>query len=236
MGKRETRYVRLFGDYKVTINPVLQGDKYPLPRIGDSFAKMAGCKRFSKINFNNAYLQMEVEEDAKQYLTVNTHKGLFKYNRLPFGIKTAPSIWQRAMEQTLQGIPGVEVMLDDIIVTGKSDAENLENLEAALRRLAEKDLQINAKKCREIDHDGLHKTKAKIEAVQKALRPQDVRSLRGFLGLVNYYHRFLFNFPSALHPLNQLLEKDQKWMWSNECEQAFGEAKSLITSEQIIVH
>ena len=86
------------------------------------------------------------------------------------------------MEQTLQGIPGVEVMLDDIIVRGKSDAEHLENLEAVLRRLAEKDLRINAKKCRffmerieycghEIDHDGLHKTKAKIEAVQKGTTP-----------------------------------------------------------------
>ena len=239
--------VRLCGDYKVTINPVLREDKYPLPRIEDMFAKMTGGKRFSKIYLKNAYLQMEVEEDSKKYLTINTHKGLFKYNRPPFGIKTAPSIWQRAMEQTLQGIPGVDDMLDDIIVTGKSDAEHLENLEAILRRLAEKDLRINAKKCRffmerieycghEIDHDGLHKTKAKIEAVQKAPHPQDVSSLRGFLGLVNYYHRFLPNLASVLHPLNQLLEKDQKRMWSKECEQVFDEAKSLITSEQVLVH
>ena len=171
--------------------------KYLLPLIEDIFAKMARGKRFSKIDLKNAYLimQMEVEEDSKQYLTINARKSPFKYNRLPFGIKTAPSIWQRAMEQTLQGIPGMEVMLDDIIVTGKSDAEHLENLEAVLRRLAEKDLQINAKKCRsfmerieycdhEIDHDGLHKTKAKIEAMQEAQHPQDVSRLRGFLGQV----------------------------------------------------
>ena len=144
VAKRETKDVRLCGDYKVTINPVLREDKYPLPRIEDIFAKM----RFSKIYLKNAYLQMEVEEDSKQYLTINTHKGLFKYNRLLFGIKTAPSIWQRAMEQTLQGIPGVEVMLDEFPFTGKSDAEHLENLEAVLRRLAEKALRINAKKCR----------------------------------------------------------------------------------------
>ena len=203
VAKRETKDVRLCGDYQVTINPVLREDKYPLPHIEDIFAKMAGGKRFSKIDLKNAYLQMEVGEDSKKYLTIKTHKGLFKYNRLPFGIKTAPSIWQRAMEQTLQGIPGREVMLDDIIVTGTSDAEHLENLEAVLRRLAEKDLRINAKKCRffmerieycghEIDHDGLHKTKAKIEAVQKAPHPQDVSRLRGFLGLVNYYHRFFY--------------------------------------------
>ena len=75
---------------------MLLEDKYPLPRIEDIFAKMAGGKRFSKINPKNAYLQIEVTEDSKQYLTINPHKGLFEYNRLPFGIKTAPSIWQRA--------------------------------------------------------------------------------------------------------------------------------------------
>ena len=84
----------------------------------------------------------------------------------------------------------------------------------------------------EIDYDGLHK----IEAVQKAPRPQDVSSLRGFLGLVNYYHRFLPNLASVIHPLNQLLEKDHKWMRSKECEQVYDEAKSLITSGQVLVH
>ena len=115
------------------------------------------------------------------------------------------------------------------------------------RKLAEKDLRINAKKCRsfmerseycghEIDHDGLHKTKAKIEAMQKAPHPQDVSSLRGFLGFVNYYHSFFPNLASVLHPLNQLLKKDQKWMCSKECEHALDEAKSLITSEQVLVY
>ena len=128
VAKRDTKDVRLCGDYKVTINPVIREDKFPLPRVEDIFAKMAGGKRFSKIDLKNTYLQMEVEETSKQCLTINTHKGLFQYNRLPFGIKTAQSIWQRAMEQTLQGIPNVEVMLDDIIVTGKSDAAHLETL------------------------------------------------------------------------------------------------------------
>ena len=196
MAKRDTTYVRLCGDYNVTINPVIREDKFPLPRVEDIFAKMTGRKRFSKIDLKSAYLQMEVEE-TKQYLTINTHKGLLRYNRLPFGIKTAPSIWHRAMEHKLQGIPKVEVMLDDSIVTGKCDAAHLENLEPVLKRLAEKNLPINVQKCRfflerieycghETDKDGLHKTNAKIEAVQNVPRPQDVCSARGFLGLVNY--------------------------------------------------
>ena len=116
-----------------------------------------------------------------------------------------------------------------------------------LKRLAEKNLRINVQKCRfflerieycghEIDKDGLHKTNAKIEAVQNAPRPQDVSSVRGFLGLVNYYHRFLPNLSSVLHLLNKLLEKDHKWEWSHECEDAFKEAKRLVTSEQVLAH
>ena len=131
-------------------------------------------------------------------------------------------------------------MLDDIIVTGKSDAAHLENLEAVLKRLAEKNLRINVQKCRffmerieycghEIDKDGLHKTNAKIGAVQNAPRPQYVSSVRGFLELVNYYHRFLPNLSSVLHTLNQLLDKDHTWEWSRECEDAFKEAKRLFT-------
>ena len=166
---------------------------------------------------------MEVEETSKQYLTINTHKGLFQYNRLPFGIKAAPSIWQWALEQTLQGIPNVDVMLDDIIVTGKSHAAHLESLEAVLKRLAGKNLRINVQKflerieyCgHEIDKDGLHKTNAKIEAVQNAPRPQAVSSVRLFIELVNYYYSFFLpNISSVLHPLNKLLEKDHKREWS----------------------
>ena len=79
-------------------------------------------------------------------------------------------------------------------------------------------------------------TKAKIEAVQNAQRHQDVSSVRGFLGLVNYYHRFLPNISSVLHPLNQLLENENKWEWSRECEDAFKKAKRLVTSEQVLAN
>ena len=85
VAKRDTKDVRLCGDY----NPVIREDKFPLPRVEDIFAKMAGGKRFSKIDLTNAYLQMEVVETSKQYITINTLKGQFQYNRLPFGIKTA---------------------------------------------------------------------------------------------------------------------------------------------------
>ena len=95
--------VRICGDYKVTVNPHLQTEGYPLPHIDDIFAKLAGRQKFTKIDLKQAYHQMEVEEESQEYLTVNTHQGSYRYNRLVFGITSAPAIWQRAIDQVLDG-------------------------------------------------------------------------------------------------------------------------------------
>lgn len=84
--------VRICGDFKVTINPELKVDHYPLPRIEDVFANLSAGEKFTKIDLRQAYLQLEMEEESKKYLTINTHKGLFRYNRLLFGVASAPAI------------------------------------------------------------------------------------------------------------------------------------------------
>ena len=94
--------VRICGDYKITVNQVAKLDKYPIPRIEDLFASLAGGKAFSKLDLSQAYQQIELDEESRQYVTINTHKGLFRYNRLPFGVASAPSIFQRIMENILQ--------------------------------------------------------------------------------------------------------------------------------------
>ncbi len=209
--------VRICGDFKVTINPALHAVQYPLPRIEDIFAPLSGGEYFSKIDLAQAYLQMEIDEQSNKFLTINAHKGLYQYNRLVFGIASAPALWQRAMDQVLQGIPGTQCYLDDIIVTGKDDTDHLQNLQRVLMRLCEYGLRANKEKCEffksrisycghVIDKDGLHKSQDKIEAVLNAPHPENVSQLRSYLGLVNYYHKFLPNLSTVLHPLNALLQ------------------------------
>ena len=112
-------------------------DKYPLPLIDDLFASLAGGKQFTKLDLSHAYQQIELDKQSRQYVTISTHRGLFRYNRLPFGVASAPSIFQRTMENLLQGISGVCVYIDDILITGRTDEEHVEHLDEVLRRLAE---------------------------------------------------------------------------------------------------
>ena len=104
--------VRICGDYKLTANQVTSTDTYPLPRIEDLFASLSGGKVFSKLDLAHAYQQVPLDEESKKFTTVNTHKGLYRYTRLPFGIASAPSIFQRIMDSILQGLPHVCVYLN----------------------------------------------------------------------------------------------------------------------------
>ena len=144
---KKTGGVKICGDYKVTLNQVLDVDQHPLPKPSDLFATLAGGKVFSKLDLTQAYHQMEVEEKFKHLLTITTHKGLYRYRRLPFGISSAPALFQRTMEQILQGIPGVVAFMDDIELTGATVEEHLDRLDQVLQRLEEHGLRLRKSKC-----------------------------------------------------------------------------------------
>ncbi|KAK3100621.1 hypothetical protein FSP39_022706 [Pinctada imbricata] len=239
--------VRICGDFKVTVNPMLEVDQYPLPRIEDVFAALAGGQHFTKIDLRHAFLQMEVDEVSKPLLTINTEKGLYRFKRLLYGVASAPAIWQRSIDIVLQGLSGVKCVIDDMVITGRTEEEHLRNLDAVLTRLEQYGLRANMDKCQffaskiefcgyEIDRLGLHKTQKKIEAVLNAPVPTNVTELRSFLGIVNYYARFLPNMSAVLHPLYQLLQKGCTWNWSDDCQKSIEKIKELITSDEVLTH
>ena len=127
--------VRICGDYKQTLNREATPDVYPLPKIEDLFANLANGESFSKLDLAHAYQQIHLDEDSKKYTTINTSRGPFQYNRLPFGASCAPTVFQKTIETLLQGIPGVWNYLDNILVTGKTEADHLNNLGAVLSKL-----------------------------------------------------------------------------------------------------
>ncbi|KAL6455440.1 hypothetical protein MHYP_G00004880 [Metynnis hypsauchen] len=239
--------VRICGDFKVTVNLVLSVEQYPLPHIDDLFTGLAGGQRFSKIDLSQAYLQMPVDEKSKELLTIVTHKGLFRYQRLCFGITSAPSLFQRAMDQVLSGLSSVQCYLDDILVTGKTDEEHLSNLSATLQRLQDFGLRVRKDKCEffkqsveylghVIDSEGLHKASSKVKAIVDAPAPQNVSQLRSFLGLLNYYGKFIKNLATMLKPLHELLCQGKQWKWTEQCNQAFIKAKEALLKSKVLTH
>ena len=239
--------VRICGDYKLTINQAAKVDTYPLPRIEDLLASLAGGKSFSKLDLAHAYQQIQLEEESRKYVTVNTHKGLFQYTRLPFGVASAPAVFQRTMENLLKGLNNVCIYLDDILVTGSSESDHLKNLATVLEKLEEAGVRLKKSKCHfmlssieylghKISEKGIQPTEEKVRAIVKAPAPNNVTQLKAFLGMLNYYAKFLPNLSSKLAPLYRLLQKNTPWSWGEEQRQAFQQAKVALTSAKVLVH
>ena len=145
--KSDKKSLRICGDFKMTVNLASKLDAYPIPKIEDLFARLSGGVCFSKLDLSQAYQQLELEEDSKQFVVINTHRGLFRYNRLPFGISSALGIFQRTMESLLQDIPSVIAYIDDILISGQSEEEHLQLLERVLDRLERAGLRLKRKMC-----------------------------------------------------------------------------------------
>ena len=239
--------MRLCGDYRVTINKAAKLDAYPLPRVEDLFAALSGGKYFTKLDMSQAYLQVPLDENSRELVTFNTHKGLFQYTRLPFGVSAAPAVFQRCMENLFQGCKGVSIYLNDLLVTGATVKEHLKNLDKVLGTMATAGLTLNQAKCKfllprveylghVIDQQGLHPTKEKVKAIREAPEPQNVSELRSFLGIINYYAKFLPNLSTKLAPLYGLLQKQFKWTWGQQQVKAFQTAKNALQDDSLLVH
>ena len=239
--------VRICGDYRLTVNQASRLDSYPLPRVDELFATLAGGKTFSKLDLQHAYLQLPLEMNSKQYTTINTHRGLFQYNRLPFGVSSAPGIFQRAIDGLVKGIPYVAAYMDDILLTGETQEQHLANLSAVLERLKTAGVRLKKPKClfmakeveylgHKVNEAGIHPTADKIKAIQEAPQPHNVTELKSFLGLLSYYSKFLPNMSTTLSPLYALLQKNRRWKWSKEQQKAFEQAKLVLQSDTLLVH
>ena len=245
--KQDKSTVRICGDFSVTVNPVSKLDKYPIPKVNDLFAKLGKGKLFSKLDLSQAYQQLPLDTESKKYVVINTHKGLFQYSRLPFGISSAPGIFQRVMDSLLQGIEGVVVYLDDILITGSTVEAHLKALEEVLSRLQRAGLRVKQKKCvfmrpsvtylgHVIDANGLHPLSDRVRAIKDAPTPRSVSELKSYLGMLSYYSKFLPNLSSTLHPLYHLLKKDVQWVWEAPQVKAFDASKELLMSSNCLTH
>ena len=177
--------IPICGDYKVAGNQAAKLDKYSLPWIGDIFASLEGGNIFSKLDLAHAYQQVALDEATKKFTTINTSKGFYQYIRLPFGVSSAPVIFQRMMESLLQGILNVSVYLDDILIAEKMEQAHLTILVKILSRLQNAGIRLKGSKCafmlssidylgQRISADRLQPPKEKVRAISEAPVSQNV--------------------------------------------------------------
>lgn len=238
--------LRICGDYSVALNRHLKVPEHPMPNIEELLTKLNGGRMFSKLDLSQAYQQIQLDEKSQELVAINTHIGLYTYNRVPYGISAAPALFQGVMDKVLQGL-ACGCYLDDIVVTGRTEDEHLKNLEAVLSRLTEYGFRLQKSKCEfmrssihylgfMVDSDGVRMDGSATEALKHAPVPVNKGELQSFLGLANQYRKFVANMSMVAAPLNELLRKDVHWKWTTACEQSFTKIKELLTQENVLTH
>ncbi|XP_040360123.1 uncharacterized protein K02A2.6-like [Ixodes scapularis] len=175
--------IRICGDIKLTVNSACCTEQYPLPVIDDLFAALNGGDRYSTLDLRDAYNQVPLDDESKKLTVINTHRGLFCFNRLPFGFSSAPAIFQRKMESLLRGIHDVQAYLDDVIVSERRK-EDRSVLKQVLQRFKENGVKLHRGKCNfwqdevcylghRINKDGLHPTEKNLAAIMEARSPKN---------------------------------------------------------------
>ena len=239
--------LRPCGDYR-RLNARTSGDAYPLPHIHDFAANIAGSTVFSKIDLVKGYHQVPVHRKDIQKTAISTPFGLFEFQRMPFGLKTSAQTFQRLMDSVTAKLPGVFVYIDDILVasaTAKQHESDLRQLFCALRRFG---LVINESKCvfgarslqflgHTVSAEGISPQRDKVVAVQKFAQPQTVKALQRFLGLVNFYCRFLPGIAAVMRPLTDALSGAPRQLkWTAEMTEAFRETKQRLARATLLFH
>ncbi|UYV64414.1 K02A2.6-like [Cordylochernes scorpioides] len=208
---------------------------------------LGGNKIFTKLDLSSAYHQIEMDEASKNLLVVSTHRGLYRYNRLPFGISPASAIFQRCMDSLFHDVPNMVIYLDDIFIGSKDEQEHYRILKTIFDKLKELNFTLNKEKClflkkdicflgHIINEDGVRPDSKKLEALERCKKPFDKTSLKSFLGMLSFYSKYIPNMSTLAGPLYQLLKKDNRWKWSSQCEKAFLNLKLTLLNSQALIH
>lgn len=241
------RKYRMVIDYR-RLNEITVDDKYPLPNITDLLDKIGKAQYFSTLDLASGYHQIEVNEADRSKTAFSTQTGHYEFKRLPFGLKTAPATFQRAMDNILRGLQGIHclVYLDDIIVYSSSLQEHVDKLRKIFERLRETNLKVTLDKCEflrkevlylghTITKDGLLPNDDKIKAVIKFPLPKTTTEIKSFLGLVGYYRKFIKDFAKLTQPLTFCLKKRNKIDYTKkEYIDAFERCKELLTNAPLL--
>ena len=227
------------------LNRAIMREHFPLKTIEDVIANMPHAKYFSKLDAVSGFWQIQLDEMSSKLCTFNTPFGRYRFTRMPFGIKSAPEVFQKIMTQMVEHIEGAEAIIDDILVWGATQEEHDLRLRKVLDRAKEFNLKLNREKCeirrsevKYVGHmltrDGVKADPEKIRAVQLMKKPENKSELLTFLGFIQYLGKFMPRMSDVSSPLRKLTENTAEWEWTKEHDVSFTTLKAMATNAPVL--
>ena len=222
-------------------------DLFPLPRINDLLDQLG------KSDLKSGYWQIKVNEDSQEKTAFVTHKGLYEFRVMPFGVTNAPAVFQHLMQRVLAGLQEgnvtdfVSVYLDDVIVFSETFTDHIKHLEAVFDHLKKAGLMLNPKKCRMVCNEveylghvvtsqGLKPNNRNWDAVKRFPLSTSLKQLQQFLGLTSYYHRFVSNYAKIAYSLHSLTRKGAMFQWLADCETTFETLRTKLLTSPLLAY
>lgn len=238
--------IRIVVDFRA-LNLITKPFVYPIPNINEILDDLGENCFFSTLDLKSGFYQVPIHPNDAAKTAFSTPKGHFEFTRMPMGLRNSPSTFQRLMNTVLYEIGDVKaiVYLDDIIVFGNSIKEHNENLAKVLEAMRRHNLKIEPNKCQIlkseikylghiINKDGIRPMDDNIKAIRDMPIPKTVKAIRSFLGTVNFYGKFIPKIAEIRKPLNDLLKKNVKFIWTENCQQAFTKLKHFFNFRHVI--
>ena len=246
VGKKDGKK-RMVQDYRY-LNEWTIKNNYPLPLISDVLENIGTKKVFTKMDLWWGYNNVRIKEGDEWKAAFTTPEGSFEPTVMFFGLTNSPATFQAMMNELLRDLINTEkvaVFIDNVIVGMEIEEGHDELVAEVVKRLEENDLYVKSEKCkwkvREVEFlgvviglEGIRMEKEKVKGVLEWLTPKCVKDVQKFLGLANYYRRFIEGFATVARPLHDMVKKDKRWEWTERQEEAFKELKKRFTEEPVL--
>ena len=231
--------IRFCVDYRA-LNAVTRPDAYPLPRIQDIIDSLNGAQVFSTLDLKSGYWQVPMHPDSIEKTAVATHRGLFQFKRMQFGLCNAPATFQRMMNRVILPLRRFAmVYLDDLVIFSKTEDEHHEHIAAVLQALQDHGLVVKESKCHfgvpevkllgyVVSANGVTADPEKVEAIRDMAPPSDVKAVRRLLGSANYYRQLIHDYAEIVRPLTELTKKYAVFNWNSDCQAAWDRLRQAL--------